>query len=252
MQQQATTNNMKDFLIRSEVNKTGKAAQVFASATTKRIEVINWANRFTEEELKPFEEWLIEYYNNSDDILTLVLENAWSSFPYVPKEKMKFEQLYTYYDNTVYSPIAKILNTIPVFNLKMKGMNSHTSPRIHADAEFGVVQIIGNSFTSLHIETYQPFFAWLEKFLSVPGKNIRAEFWMEYFNSSSSKSLLEILDVLSVYQNNYKGSINTFWYYQKHDTDMLDDGKEMEEDSGIKIRFISLDQKKWKDMYSKI
>ncbi len=243
---------MKDFLIRSEVNKAGKAAQVFASATTKRIEVTNWANRFTAEELKPLDDWIVEYYENADQLLTLVLENAWSSFPYIPKEQMKFEQLYTYYDNTVYSPIAKILNKLPIFNLKLKGMNPHTSPRIIADAEFGVIQIAGNSFTSLHIETYQPFFAWLEKFLSVPGKNIRVEFWMEYFNSSSSKSLLEVLDVFTVYKNSYNGNINTYWYYQKHDSDMLEDGQEMQEDSGLKIKFISLDQKKWKDMYGNI
>lgn len=243
---------MKDFLIRSDVNKTGKAAQVFASVATKRIEITNWANRFTAQELQPLEEWILEYYDNYNQIITITLENAWSSFPYVPKENMKFEQLYTYYDNTVYSPIAKIINSLPVFNLRLKGMNPHTSPRIIADAEFGVIQLAGNSFTSLHIETYQPFFAWLEKFLSVPGKNIRVEFWMEYFNSSSSKSLLEVLDVFTVYKRSHKGNVNAYWYYQKHDSDMLEDGKEMQEDSGLKIKFLGLDQKKWKEMYSNI
>ncbi len=243
---------MKDFLIRSDVNSTGKAAQIFASRQTRRIEIANWANRFTKDELQPLQQWVDAYLNESDEILTVVLENAWSSFPFVPQEQMKFDQIYTYYENTVYSPIAEILNRLPLFNLHITPTNVHTAPKIITDIAFGTIQIAGNSFTSLHIETYQPFFAWLEKYLNIPGQPIRLEFWFDYFNSSSSKSILEICDVFALYNQKYKGQVNAFWYYQKHDVDMYNEGKEMKEDSGLPIKLIGLDQKKWKTMYSNI
>ncbi len=239
---------MENFLIRSDVNSIGKAASIFADAQHRQLEITHWANLFTEAELQPLATWLENYHRTQSAFLTVVLRNAWSSFPYMPPEQMRYEALYTYYENTPFSPIARILSQMPLFDLRIEPSNPNTAPKIVTDVSFGFIQITGNSFTSLHIETYQPFFAWLEKYLQQPGRQIRIEFWFDYFNSSSSKSILEILDVLAAYQRDTQGQINAYWYYQEYDTDMEQEGLEMRDDSGLPIRLIALEQAQWKQM----
>jgi SiaC family regulatory phosphoprotein len=95
---------------------------------------------------------------------------------------------------------------------------------------------------------YQPAIKWLkdvdENILThtnakynIPQINI--DFHLSYFNSSSSKMLLQILEIVKKIQN--KGiEINIDWYYDSSDEQMYDDGMDLSESIDIPFNFHKL------------
>ena len=69
--------------------------------------------------------------------------------------------------------------------------------------------------------------------------NIDVEFRLTYFNSSSSKMLLQILEILAKIQQ--KGvEIRIDWYYDENDEQMLDDGSDLSESVKIPFNFYKI------------
>jgi hypothetical protein len=62
---------------------------------------------------------------------------------------------------------------------------------------------------------------------------------MAYFNTASSKCLLEILDLLNEYQKEKNGYVTVNWFYQENDWDMLETGEDYILDTGMEINLIS-------------
>jgi hypothetical protein len=91
---------------------------------------------------------------------------------------------------------------------------------------------------------YEPAIAWLKELdenlhthtdTKYNFTNIDIEFRLTYFNSASSKMLLQILEVFKKIQQ--KGvDINVDWYYDENDEQMFDDGMDLSE--SVKIPFI--------------
>jgi hypothetical protein len=93
---------------------------------------------------------------------------------------------------------------------------------------------------------YLPAVNWLKEFeqniilhtdakYNIPFINL--EFDLSYFNSASSKMLLQILEVIKHIQN--KGiEIRIDWYYDKNDEQMYDDGMDLSESVDIPFHFI--------------
>ena len=61
---------------------------------------------------------------------------------------------------------------------------------------------------------------------------------MTYFNTSSSRRFLEILNLLEDYQDENGGDVVVNWYYEEGDIDMLESGEEYEEDVSIDFNLI--------------
>jgi hypothetical protein len=93
---------------------------------------------------------------------------------------------------------------------------------------------------------YTPAIAWLRGFeqeimthtntkYTIPVINV--EFRLSYFNSSSSKMLLQILEIIKRIQD--KGiEIKVDWYYDEHDEQMYDDGIDLSESIEIPFNFM--------------
>ncbi|MEM4251402.1 MAG: DUF1987 domain-containing protein, partial [Candidatus Bathyarchaeia archaeon] len=61
---------------------------------------------------------------------------------------------------------------------------------------------------------------------------------LDYFNTSSSKCILNILEMLEdAHAKGRKVDLN--WYYQEEDDDMLENGQEFAEDMSLQFNFIS-------------
>lgn len=112
------------------------------------------------------------------------------------------------------------------------------TPAVNFDADSGVLEISGESYPENSMKFYQPVFNWLQQYLSETDRPIVFNFKLDYFNTSSSKCILNILEMLE--DAHSKGrKIDLNWYYQEEDDDMLENGQEFAEDMSLQFNFIS-------------
>ncbi|QTA91513.1 DUF1987 domain-containing protein [Desulfonema magnum] len=126
-------------------------------------------------------------------------------------------------------------------NLKI-GATKYT-PEISFDCEKNILDIIGESYPENIAEFYAPVFKWLEQYIEQlkNDQNVTINMELIYFNSSSSKVLLDFLDILEQAVKNGK-HIAVNWIYEEEDEDTLEFGEEFQED--FEILDINLVQKK--------
>jgi hypothetical protein len=107
--------------------------------------------------------------------------------------------------------------------LKIEGTSA--TPQISLDKHLGRFELKGKSFPEESRSFYAPLFSWLEEYAKSPNENTLFEFKMEYFNSSSSLIILEILNLLdSIHKSGKEVTIS--WSYLDIDEDMLEAGEE--------------------------
>lgn len=108
------------------------------------------------------------------------------------------------------------------------------TPTVHFDAVAGLVEIKGRSIPENSIEFYKSLIDWLDNYLNNPAKLTTVDIQLEYFNTSSSKCILDVFKKLeAIYKSGHEVIIN--WYYEEDDEDMLEAGEDYQ--SIIKIPF---------------
>jgi hypothetical protein len=108
------------------------------------------------------------------------------------------------------------------------------TPTVEFNAEQGVVEIKGRSIPENSIEFYKPLVDWLDSYAASPKENTEVNIQLEYFNTSSSKCILDVFKKLEViHKDGHQVTIN--WYFEEDDEDMLEAGEDYQ--SIIKIPF---------------
>jgi hypothetical protein len=102
------------------------------------------------------------------------------------------------------------------------------TPTVTVDLEKGFMEIKGRSIPENSTEFYLPIMNSLKDFLATKKGNITVNFKLEYFNTSSSKCILDILKSLSTIQKS-GSTIVINWYYEEDDEDMLESGDNYQE-----------------------
>ncbi len=104
------------------------------------------------------------------------------------------------------------------------------TPEIFFDCEKHTLGIRGKSYPENTSVFYQPVFEWLEEYLeNIGDQNITVNMELIYFNSSSSKVLMDFCDVLDEAGSDGK-HITLNWIYEEDDEDALEFGEEFQED----------------------
>jgi hypothetical protein len=114
--------------------------------------------------------------------------------------------------------------------IKISG--TEDTPTIVLDAENKKFEISGRSLPEDVVVFYQPVIAWLEEFEKNPFKDLELAIKLEYFNTASSKLILDILLKLEDIFNNGT-PLNVKWYYLSSDDDMKEAGEEYSEIVGL-------------------
>lgn len=109
------------------------------------------------------------------------------------------------------------------------------TPTISFDANTGVIEIKGRSIPENSIEFYKPLVDWLDKFADVAQGTVKVNIQLEYFNTSSSKCILDVFKKLENLQNNHRAEVVINWFYEEDDEDMLEAGEDYQ--SILKIPF---------------
>jgi hypothetical protein len=108
---------------------------------------------------------------------------------------------------------------------------------IDLDPVSGRLGFKGESYPENARAFFAPVFSWLEAYLGTNPTNVSLELSLDYLNTSSTKCLLDLLEVFERFRSG-GGSVNVTWYYSKDDSDTLTMGEEIAEDTGLPIQFV--------------
>lgn len=113
------------------------------------------------------------------------------------------------------------------------------TPNVNFDAESGKLEIKGRSIPENSIEFYKPLVDWLEEYGTGPLSSTVLNVHLEYFNTSSSKCILDVFKKLeAIHKNKYEVQIN--WYYEEDDEDMLEAGEDYESIIRVPFKMIEI------------
>lgn len=102
---------------------------------------------------------------------------------------------------------------------------SNTTPTVRFDAATGVMQLSGRSTPENSVEFYKRLLDWLDEYGQKPCSKTELNIKLEYFNTSSSKCLL---DIFKSFNNLHKAGNEVLvkWYYEEEDEDMQEAGED--------------------------
>jgi hypothetical protein len=103
---------------------------------------------------------------------------------------------------------------------------SPKTPTIKFDPNNGVLEVKGRSIPENSIEFYKPLIDSLDKYSTGPKKETQVNIQLEYFNTSSSKCILDVFKKLESIHKSGSSSIVINWFYEEDDEDMLEAGED--------------------------
>jgi len=113
------------------------------------------------------------------------------------------------------------------------------TPTVKLEPQKGTIEIKGRSIPENSIEFYRPIVEWLEEYAKSPQKKTTVNIQLEYFNTSSSKCILDIFKKLeSIKKARNEVVIN--WYYEEDDEDMLEAGEDYESIIRVPFKMIEI------------
>ena len=102
------------------------------------------------------------------------------------------------------------------------------TPKIQFDPSKNIFEISGRSLPEDCASFYGPILKWLDTYIASPNANTIFEVKLEYFNTASSKMILDVLTKLEKLKEAGKG-VTIHWYSHDDDEDMQEAGEEFSE-----------------------
>lgn len=116
--------------------------------------------------------------------------------------------------------------------------SSAETPEIILDKRSNTFTFSGKSLPEDPISFYSPVIQWLEGYSTDPNPNTKVDFMMMYFNTSSSKIILDIMKHFEgIKQSGHEVIIN--WNFKEDDEDMLEAGEIYSERVDIPFNLVS-------------
>ena len=104
----------------------------------------------------------------------------------------------------------------------------------------GILNIHGVSCEEDPKPFYQKLKNWVNEYLRHPAENTELFVRLKYFNTSSAKCLLDLINTLTPLAQTSK-KLNITWYYEEGDEDMQDTIKAFEDVIHYKIRPVEIE-----------
>ncbi len=121
-------------------------------------------------------------------------------------------------------------------DLKQEG--SAKTPEVEFNAS-GELLLKGRSIPENSIEFYKPLIEWIESYSESPNSSTVLNVQLEYFNTSSSKC---ILDVFKKLESLTGSEVSVKWYYEEDDEDMLEAGEDYEAIIDLPFEMIEVEE----------
>lgn len=124
-------------------------------------------------------------------------------------------------------------------NLVIEG--TPKTPTIKFNPEEGKLLIQGRSIPENSIEFYKPLVDSLEEYAGSPKEATNVDIVLEYFNTSSSKCILDVFKKLEKINSDSDG-VTINWHYEEDDEDMLEAGEDYQAIINIPFKMVELEE----------
>ena len=123
-------------------------------------------------------------------------------------------------------------------NLEIKGSHKNFFiPTVSFNSKTGICEISGESFLEDTVEFYRPLIDWIEEYIVTIKGPLALIIKLTYFNTSTSRSILDILNLMRDYEES-GGEVVVNWHYDENDIDMEEDIDDYIIDTGLEINKI--------------
>ncbi|MFW6095836.1 MAG: DUF1987 domain-containing protein [Bacteroidota bacterium] len=112
------------------------------------------------------------------------------------------------------------------------------TPEVILNKKSGEIKFQGRSMPEDAKSFYVPLKEWIAEYAENPAPGTHVVFSYEYFNTASSKMIMEILEEISKIQDKDK-QIKAEWHYLEDDDDMLEAGEDYADITGLNFDYIS-------------
>lgn len=112
-------------------------------------------------------------------------------------------------------------------------------PEVNFNSETGVCELIGESYMEEAYKFYTPLLKWLKEYTLELNKAVTLNLKLTYFNTNSSRLLLDILDVLKKSQE-AGNDVEINWYFEEDDPDVKDEVEDFEIETGLQIKMVPM------------
>lgn len=123
--------------------------------------------------------------------------------------------------------------------LYIKG--SAKTPDIDFDCNEGKLALRGRSIPENSIDFFQPIQDWLDEYENKAKEETTLDVRLEYFNTSSSKCLLDIFKKLEK-MNGISTDVKVKWYFEKEDEDMEEAGQDYQAIVSLPFEIIEVEE----------
>lgn len=108
------------------------------------------------------------------------------------------------------------------------------TPYVMLDAA-GYIELKGKSIPENSVQFYKQIFDWLDNYAANPKDSTKVLVQLEYFNTSSSKCILDIFRIMESIHNSGRSKVTIAWLYDEEDEDMMETGEDYQ--TIVKIPF---------------
>ena len=124
-------------------------------------------------------------------------------------------------------------------NLSFRIKQTNVTPYCKLDLFNKTLSMKGRSSPESSLKFYAPIIKRIERSFARGNDSLTANFKFEYFNTSSSKCLYDLLKRLAHYEQN-GAQIKVNWFYEEGDEDMKEAGEDYEDILGMEFNYVPL------------
>ncbi len=115
------------------------------------------------------------------------------------------------------------------------------TPKVILDADKGIFELAQMSLPEDAVDFYSPIIQWFTEYSKSPNEKTVFDMKLEYFNTASSKQIIQILLLLQGFKD--KSDIVINWYYKEIDEDMQAIGEEYSQIINLPFNLIPIAKK---------
>lgn len=118
-------------------------------------------------------------------------------------------------------------------------IETEKTPSVRFNSKTGVLDISGKSLTENAFEFYKPLLDKIKEYINAPSEQTTVNITFEYFNTASSKSMMDLILAFEPLQKQGKLTIN--WFYESGDDDMFEVAEDFKDKTKMSINIIPVD-----------
>ncbi len=118
-------------------------------------------------------------------------------------------------------------------------IETEKTPSVRFNSKTGVLDISGKSLTENAFEFYKPLLEKIKEYINAPSEQTTVNITFEYFNTASSKSMMDLILAFEPLQKENKLTIN--WFCESDNDDMFEVAEDFKDKTKMSINIIPVD-----------